>query len=137
MDDLQIDERFMTETEMKFQFQKIEDKLNGAYERNDTEEISALLSDDWTILEPSTGLSGKDQFLNAIKEGNLTHSSMKKEVLQIKVYNDIAIVTTKGKNEGRYLDKPFNAEQWVTNIYKKISSGWICVMTQEAPVTCC
>ena len=56
----------MTETELRSQFQKIEDILNAEYEKNDAEEISKLLSDDWTILEPSTGLSGKEQFLKAI-----------------------------------------------------------------------
>jgi ketosteroid isomerase-like protein len=126
----------MTETKLKSQFQMIEDKLNAAYEKNDLEEISRLLSDDWTILEPSTGLSGKEQFIKAIKDRNLIHSSMKKEVLQVKLYDDFAIVITRGKNEGRYFDKPFNAEQWVTNIYKKNNSQWICVMTQESPVAC-
>ena len=126
----------MTETELKSQFQIIEDNLNEAYEKNDTEKISKLLSDDWIILEPSTGLSDKEQFLQAIKDGHLIHSGMKKKVLQVKSYNDFTIVMTRGKNEGYYLAEPFNAEQWVTNIYKKINSQWICVMTQEAPVTC-
>jgi hypothetical protein len=126
----------MTEAELKSQFQIIEDNLNESYEKNDTEKISKLLSDDWIILEPSTGLSDKEQFLQAIRDGRLKHSSMKKEVLQVKSYNDFTIVITRGKNKGNYLAEPFNAEQWVTNIYKKINSHWICVMTQEAPVTC-
>jgi ketosteroid isomerase-like protein len=126
----------MTGTDLKTQFQIIENSLNEAYEKNDADEISKLLSDDWTILEPSIGLSNKEQFLKAIKDGKLTHTKMKKEVLQLKLYNDFVIVITRGKNEGHYLDKHFNAEQWVTNIYKKNNSEWICVMTQEAPVSC-
>ena len=129
-------EIFMTETELKSRFQMIENNLNEAYERNDAEEISKLLCDDWTILETSTGMSSKEQFLKAVKDGHLTHTSMKKEILQVKLYDDFAIVITRGKNSGCYLDKPFNAEQWVTNIYKKNNSHWICVMTQETPVTC-
>ena len=76
----------MTETELKSQFQIIEDNLNAAYEKNDAEEISKLLSDDWIILEPSTGLSDKEQFLQAIKDGHLTHSSMKKKVLHKRIF---------------------------------------------------
>ena len=125
----------MTDVDLKSQFQAIEDNLNAAYERNDAEEISKLLSDDWHILESSTGLSGKEQFLNAIEEGKLAHASMKKEIVQVKLYNDFAIVVTKGKNAGRYLDKAFNAEQWVTNTYKKTALQWICVMTQEVAVS--
>jgi hypothetical protein len=126
----------MTESEIKSQFQMIEDSLNEAYEKNDTEKISKLLADDWSILEPSTGLSGKEQFLQAIKDGNLAHSTMKKEIVQVKAYNNFAIVITRGKNEGYYLAKSFNSEQWVTNIYKKVNQRWICLLTQEAPVTC-
>ncbi len=33
-------------------------------------------------------------------------------------------------------DEPFNSEQWITNVYKNENEIWICVMTQEAPVTC-
>jgi ketosteroid isomerase-like protein len=124
------------ETELKTQFQIIEDNLNEAYEKNDTEEIAKLLSDDWTILEPSVGLSNKEQFLKAIKERRLVHSAMRKEIFEIKLYDDIAIVITRGKNEGRYLDRPFNPEQWITNIYKKNNTQWLCIMTQEAPVSC-
>ena len=126
----------MTETELISLFQKIEDNLNAAYVTNNAEEISNLLSHDWTILESSTGLSSKEQLLNAIKNGDLTHTSMRKGIVQVKLYNDFAIVITRGKNSGRYLDKPFDAEQWVTNIYRKNNSQWICVMTQEASVTC-
>lgn len=126
----------MTESELWAHFQEMEDNLNDAYEKNDTEIIFALLADDWVILEPSTGLSGKEQFLHAIKAGKLTHSRMKKEIVQVRSYNDFAIVITRGRNEGHYLNTPFGSEQWVTNIYKKIDQQWICVMTQEAAVTC-
>lgn len=126
----------MTKNELKRQFQIIDNNLNQAYEKNDPEEISKMLSDDWAMLESSTGLSTKGQFLNAIKDGNLKHSKMKKEVLQVKLYNDFAIVITRGKNEGRYLNNLFNAEHWVTNIYMKNDPGWVCVFIQEAPVIC-
>ena len=126
----------MTDIELKIQFQIIDDNLNNAFEKNDIEDISKLLSDDWTILEPSTGLSNKKQFLKAIKDGNLLHTIMKKEVLQVRLYKDIAIVIGRGKNIGVYLAKPFNSEQWITNIYRKQEDTWVCIMTQEAPVHC-
>ncbi len=126
----------MTETELKSQFQTIENNLNGAYETNDAERISTLLAEDWMILEPSTGLSDKEHFLAAIKNGNLVHLSMKKQVVQVKLYNDFAIVISRGKNEGHYLDNPFGSEQWVTNVYLKVNEQWICVLTQEAAVSC-
>lgn len=126
----------MTDSELKSLFQIVDDNLNGAYETNDINKISRFLSDDWTMLEPQIGIISKPQFLKAIEDGRLSHSKMKKEVLQVRLYNDIAIVVTRGKNVGCYLDDAFDAEQWVTSIYKKIDSGWVCIFTQEAPVAC-
>ncbi|MEO6316734.1 MAG: nuclear transport factor 2 family protein [Chitinophagaceae bacterium] len=126
----------MPANDRKIDFQVIEDNLNKAYESNDVNAISRLLSDDWTNLESSTGLTHKTQFLNAISGGTLVHTIMKKAVLQIRLYNDFAIMNTKGKTEGRYNGHVFNAQQWTTNIYRKINDQWLCVMTQETPVSC-
>ena len=126
----------MKDADLKARFQMIEDTLNDAYEKNDWKRISFLLADDWIILESSTGVSTKKQFLKAIQDGHLVHSTMKKEVLRVQLFDDVAIVVTRGKNVGTYLDKPFDSEQWVTNIYRMRGSAWICIMTQETPVSC-
>jgi len=68
----------MTNTELKDQFQMIENNLNEVFENNDIDRISKFLSDDWTILEPSIGISSKKQFLNSVKKGSLIHTKMKK-----------------------------------------------------------
>ena len=124
----------MIESGLKSEFQEIENNLNDAYEANDVKKIAQLLSDNWTMLEPSLGIINRENILNAIREGKLTHSSMKKQVLQAKSFNNVAIVISRGKNIGRYLEKPFNAEVWVTNVYMKDGPNWICISTQEAPV---
>lgn len=126
----------MTDIELKTIFQKIENELNGAYEKNDLRKVEELLSDQWTILESSTGLSDKEQFIKAIENGKLVHTKMIKEVKKVKLFNNFAIVISKGRNEGQYLDKPYNSEQWVTNIFIKEETNWICVMTQEMPAKC-
>ena len=126
----------MTEAGLKSLFQDIENNLNSAYEANDVKKIAQLLSDNWTMLEPALGIINRENILNAISEGKLTHSSMKKQVLQAKSFNNVAIVISRGKNVGRYVDRPFNAEVWVTNVYMKEGSNWICISTQEAPVNC-
>ena len=125
-----------TDKELKSKFQQIEDELNGAYERNDTKKISELLADQWTILESSTGLSDKKHFISSIENGKLIQTKMVKEVQQVRLYGNCAIVISKGKNEGQYAGISYNSEQWVTNTYIKEKSKWLCVMTQEVPVNC-
>lgn len=128
------DNRHNVEPKLKAEFQQIENELNGAYERNDIKTISELLSEQWTILEPSTGLSDKEHFIKAIKDGILIQSKMIKEVQRVQLFGNCAIVVSKGKNKGWYAGTAYNSEQWVTNTYIKEKSKWICVMTQEVPV---
>ncbi len=117
-------------------FQNIEDELNRAYERNDIKKITELLSDNWTILESSTGLTDKSKFIGAIEDGKLVQIKMLKEVQEVRFFENFAIVISKGINEGQYLDKSYSSEQWVTNIYVKENVNWICIMTLEVPVNC-
>lgn len=126
----------MTDDELIKQFQLVEDNFNQALISNDAEEISKYISTDWILLEPQFGIITKDRFLYVIEQGDLSHTAMKKQVLRVKLYDDVAVVITRGMNIGFYKNNAFNSEQWVTNIYKKENENWICSMTQEAPVTC-
>lgn len=126
----------MTEIELKLKFQHIEDELNGAYEKNDLEKIIQLLADEWTILESSTGLSNKMDFINSIKSGKLIQTKMLKRVKHIQLRGNTAIVVSKGKSKGEYLGLSYDSEQWVTNIYKSENSKWLCIMTLEIPLSC-
>ena len=117
-------------------FQDIEDKYNTALESNDTNKISKLLADDWTLLEPSFGLITKESFINSIEIKDLIHSKMKKNVENVKIYGNIAIVLTKGKNIGKYKNENFDAEVWITNVYQMHQENWIMINSHECPVTC-
>ena len=117
-------------------FQAIEDSFNEAWTSNNIGLISKYISDDWVLLEPQFGIVSKERFLNIIQKKELSHSSMKKKVVQVKLFGDIAIVTARGFNKGFLRGETFDAEQWVTNIYKRENERWICIMTQEAPVSC-
>jgi ketosteroid isomerase-like protein len=126
----------MTDDQAIREFQRVEDNFNQALASNDIYAISKHLSEDWVLLEPQYGIISKERFLRVIELGELSHTEMRKKVLRVKLYNDIAIVTTRGLNIGFLRDEPFNSEQWVTNVYKKENETWICVTTKEAPVTC-
>ncbi len=126
----------MTDNEIKSIFQELEDNLNSTFEKNDVNKLSELLADYWTILEPNIGIVRKDDFIKTIKEGKLQHHSMKKEVILVKVFDNTALVISRGRNVGKYLEEPYNTELWVTNIYKRENSKWLCISTQEAPVMC-
>src|SRR5690625_499235 len=54
---------------------------------------------------------------------------MTKEVLRVKVYGEIALVTGRGKNSARWQGEDIEADEWVTDVYKKEKNTWLCVLT--------
>ncbi len=60
---------------------------------------------------------------------------MSKEILRVKVYENIAVVTGRGKNTGTWQGQPLKADEWITDIYKKENGRWLCVLTHLTPVT--
>lgn len=59
---------------------------------------------------------------------------MKKEVLRVKFYGDIAPVNGRAHNNGTWLGQPLEADEWVTDVYKKDNEKWFCVLTHLTPV---
>jgi len=117
----------MTDDQLIKQFQVVEDNFNQALTTNNVDKISKYVSEEWILLVPQFGIITKDRFLHVIEQGDLSHTAMNKQVLRVKLYNDIAIVTARGMNIGFLKDEPFNAEHWATNAYKKENENWICI----------
>ncbi len=122
---------------MAIDFQNLEDELNAAYERHDLSKIMELLSEKWYIVESATGLSTREDFLTALESGRLVQTKMLKKVEKVTMVDNIAIVLSRGKNEGIYNNTAYSAEQWVTNVFERHDEKWLCVMTQETPVSDC
>lgn len=118
------------------EFQKIEDRYNEALESNDIKQISVLLADNWTLIEPSYGCISKEGFISAIRNGDLIHNKMKKKVINVSQYGDTAIVLTKGINKGQLNSISFDVENWVTNVYVKQNQEWLLFHSHESPINC-
>ena len=69
-----------------------------------------------------------------LEQGLLTHSTMTKEILRFKVYDDIALVTGRGQNIGSWQGKPLETDEWITDVYKNEHGNWLCVLTHLTPV---
>lgn len=124
----------MTEEQLKIHFQEIEDNFNKAVVSNDIEKIKKCISDDWVLVDAQGGILPREKFLYVVENGLLSHSTMTKELLRVKVYDNIALITGRGKNTGTWQGQLIQADEWVTDIYKKENERWICVMTHLTPV---
>lgn len=124
----------MTDQQLKEQFQIIEDHFNEAVVSNDIEKIKKCISDDWVLVDAQGGILPREKFLYVVENKLLSHSTMTKELLRVKVYDNIAVITGRGKNTGTWQGQPIQADEWITDIYKKENERWICVMTHLTPV---
>jgi ketosteroid isomerase-like protein len=115
------------------QFTKIEDTFNAAMISNDVAEIAECITDDWCLVTPERGPIGRADILGVIERGVLTHDSMTKDVVRVKVYGDVALVTGRGRNTGTFRGAPISADEWVTDVYRLEAGRWRCVLTHLTP----
>jgi uncharacterized protein (TIGR02246 family) len=113
----------------------VEDQFNRAMVSNDAATIATCLSDDWVLVTPEVGPVGRTGILRVIETGVLSHDSMTKDVKRVKVYGDIAVVTARGQNTGAFKGQPMAADEWITDIYRKVEGRWLCVLTHLTPAT--
>lgn len=124
----------MTEEQLTRQFQQIEDNFNLAVISNSVNEIKKWLTSDWVLVDSQGGIIPQENFFRVLEQGLLSHSAMTKKVLRVKVYGDIALVTGRGQNTGIWQGQPLEADEWITDVYKREKDKWLCVLTHLSPV---
>ena len=124
----------MTAEQLINEFQQIEDKFNKAVISNRVDEIKRCVTEDWVLVDSQGGIIPQDNFFYVLEQGMLSHSTMTKQILRVKVYGDIALVTGRGQNTGIWQGQPLEADEWITDVYKKVNDNWLCVLTHLTPV---
>lgn len=115
------------------EFSAIENAFNDAMVSNDVSRIADCISDDWVLVTPEVGPVSREGMLAAISSGTLSHDMMVKQLARVKVYGDIAVVTGRGQNTGLFKGEPIKADEWITDIYRKLDGKWRCVLTHLTP----
>lgn len=124
----------MTEAQLIEQFQQIEDQFNKAVISNDVATIQQCITSDWVLVDSQGGIIPQEGFFRVLEQGMLSHDTMTKEVLRVKVYGDVALVTGRGQNTGQWQGQPLSADEWITDVYHKVNNQWLCVLTHLTPV---
>ena len=124
----------MTDKQLITEFQQIEDRFNKAVVSNKVDEIKKCVTDEWVLVDSQGGIIPGEKFFYVVEQGMLLHTTMTKEILRVKVYGDIALVTGRGQNTGTWQGQPLEADEWITDVYKKVYGDWLCVLTHLTPV---
>jgi ketosteroid isomerase-like protein len=110
-----------------------EDELTRAMRDNDADGIARCLSDDWAVISAKGGVGeGKSIFPDGIKSGYLTRKTFETSEPRVRLYGNIALVTTKVKTSGMFGGKPFDVMERQTDVWLWRDGVWKCVLTHEA-----
>jgi ketosteroid isomerase-like protein len=110
------------------------EKWAKAIVANDAEAIGSFMSDDW-IMVSNMGICDKPKFLSFVESGDLTHSAMDlAELARIEVYGDTAVSASRVTNTAHYRGQTFEANEWTSDVFRKINGEWKCVLTHITPV---
>jgi ketosteroid isomerase-like protein len=107
---------------------------SAAIVSNDRDSIGSFMADEWIIISP-TGTTTRQQFLNAVSTGAVTHESFSFEPEQIRTYGDTAIASGRVRNNGMFKGAPFDSDEWASDVFVKQDGRWLCVLSHITPVS--
>jgi len=113
---------------------QVEEDFNQAMVSNDVSRIGACVTDDWVLVTSEVGVVPRSRILHVIESGELSHDTMTKHVVRVRAYGDVAVVTARGQNTGQFGGQRISADEWVTDVYRKVDGRWLCVLTHLTPV---
>jgi ketosteroid isomerase-like protein len=96
---------------------------------NDAAAIGRFMADDWVIIGSDGSVGGKGRFLSLVESGALTHEVMTSEDVNIRIYGDTAVITSRGVSGGKYQGQPFREVERVSCVFVKDGEEWKCVLT--------
>lgn len=105
-------------------FQDLLDRWAAAIVSNDETRIDPFMLPGWYLVTPESGPIARERFLSVVASGELTHSEMTFDVLDVQLYGDVAVVVARGENRGAFRGAPFRADEWVTEVFVRGDDGW-------------
>lgn len=109
-----------------------DDELSKAIRENNADGIARWLDKDWGVVNTRGGLGeGASIFPEGIKTGELTRKTFETSEPRVRVYDHLALVTTKLKTSGVLHGKAFDVLERQTDVWVWKDGGWKCVLTHE------
>jgi ketosteroid isomerase-like protein len=107
-------------------------ELARALADNDTVGIVRMLDKDWVVIATTGGLGeGPSIFPNGIRSGYLTRKTYSLSEPRVRLYGNIALVTTKVETSGMFQGKPFEVTERQTDVWRWKDGEWKCILTHE------
>jgi len=112
-----------------------EEEIARAMRDNDANAIQRLLADDWAVIATSGGVAeGKSTFPDGIKSGYLTRKTFELSEPRVRLYGNVAVITTKVRTSGMLRGTPFDVVERQTDVLHWEHGGWRSILTHETKI---
>ncbi len=98
--------------------------LRNALLSKDSIALSSLLSDDVTYGHTNGIIQTKSQLIHSVMSGEQDYKSITPSDMNVRIYNETAVVTMKSKTNLIYSGKPLDLNMYITLVWIKLNSDW-------------
>ncbi|HZY40152.1 MAG TPA: nuclear transport factor 2 family protein [Mucilaginibacter sp.] len=110
-------------------------QLARALADNDTAGIVRMLDKEWAVIATTGGVGeGPSIFPDGIKSGYLRRKTYSLSDPRVRLYGNIALVTTKVETSGIFQGKPFEVTERQTDVWRWKDGVWKCILTHETKI---
>jgi ketosteroid isomerase-like protein/uncharacterized protein YciI len=108
--------------------------LAKALQNNDMARIASMLDKDWAVITTRGGIAeGPGIFPSGIRSGYRTLTKMELSDPRVRLFGNIALVTSKVSLAGQLGGKTYNdIKERQTDVLRWENGGWKCILTQES-----
>lgn len=115
------------EKETQAQLTAIEERLAEAWIQGDQDFIESVLSDDWSVIDPSGRILTKAEVLREAFTGERAITEGKIDQINVRDFGDWAVVTGRTQMSGRYQGEDMSVVLRFTDVFVRRSGEWRCV----------
>lgn len=110
---------------------ELQQRLIRAWVELDRETIDAILSDDWTVIDPAGRVLTKAQVIaEGFESGTRKIESGAIDEVKVRLFNDVAVVTGRTIAQGSYEGTSVSVNLRFTDVCVKRGNGWQVVASQ-------
>jgi len=114
---------------------QIEQQLAAAWVADDQAFIEGILTDDWSVIDPTGRILTKAEVLKEAFTGERTVSEGKIDQLNVRDFGDWAVVTGRTRMSGSYQGQEMTVTLRFTDVFVRISGEWRCITSQGTFIT--
>ena len=118
------------ETNAAAELTKIEQQLAAAWIKGDQTFIENILSDDWSVIDPTGRILTKAEVLREAFTGERAITEGKIDQVNVRDFGEWAVVTGRTQMSGSYQGQAMSVVLRFTDVFTNASGDWKCVASQ-------